>query len=498
MSSNSQHNVKYRRRNDSAAVPDSEAAHSQKRTVAGEPDRSNSDTSSTCSSATLWWTTRILVLGFGAWSMWKMLLPGTSTVVSDHDNVLLHDLRTILTQSNIDIGMITSVTVVTGGLSNRNFRVVIDGGRSFMVRVPGDYGQPEEIGYSAVHMIDRRVEAAVGIAAEHANLAPRAVARNLNTGVFVTTFMDHARTLQARDLQDTAYLQGVVSMLYKLHTEGEPWHGSQSTELLTEPDSKFLFPSISQVPVVTPYQRAVRRFDFVRALKSLAKTTDSEQHTAHPELPKSVYQVLEKVRVLEDLIGTATMALRHPDFSTKSRRICALHGDPAPANFLDDGKRLWMVDFEYSVFGDRFYDVANLCALNNLAEPYESQVLDSYASLVRKSNGWQAMDLDADPMWSDSFIKARHFLMKATLNTQEGSWAIVQHYTSDLKFDAEWSSHDNYLDYGLEFLHRVAAELDLPVAAQHVHTILGAIPSAVISKHLRQDLDRLFSKSTSG
>jgi thiamine kinase-like enzyme len=34
------------------------------------------------------------------------------------------------------------------------------------------------------------------------------------------------------------------------------------------------------------------------------------------------------------------------------------HNDLLPANLLDDGDRLWLIDFEYAGFGTAMFDVA--------------------------------------------------------------------------------------------------------------------------------------------
>ena len=38
--------------------------------------------------------------------------------------------------------------------------------------------------------------------------------------------------------------------------------------------------------------------------------------------------------------------------------IVFAHNDLLPANFLDDGKRLWLIDFEYAGFSTAMFDLA--------------------------------------------------------------------------------------------------------------------------------------------
>ena len=40
------------------------------------------------------------------------------------------------------------------------------------------------------------------------------------------------------------------------------------------------------------------------------------------------------------------------------------HHDLLPTNFMDDGKRLWLIDWEYGGFGTAMFDLANISANN--------------------------------------------------------------------------------------------------------------------------------------
>ena len=54
------------------------------------------------------------------------------------------------------------------------------------------------------------------------------------------------------------------------------------------------------------------------------------------------------------------------------------HHDLLPANFLDDGKRLWLIDWEYGAFGTAMFDLANIAAANSFDEVLEAQMLEHY------------------------------------------------------------------------------------------------------------------------
>ena len=41
------------------------------------------------------------------------------------------------------------------------------------------------------------------------------------------------------------------------------------------------------------------------------------------------------------------------------------HHDVLPTNFMDDGQRLWLIDWEYGAFGTAMFDLASIAANNS-------------------------------------------------------------------------------------------------------------------------------------
>ena len=54
------------------------------------------------------------------------------------------------------------------------------------------------------------------------------------------------------------------------------------------------------------------------------------------------------------------------------------HHDLLPANLIDDGKRLWLIDWEYGGFGTAMFDLANLSSNGSLNEANETELLERY------------------------------------------------------------------------------------------------------------------------
>ena len=59
------------------------------------------------------------------------------------------------------------------------------------------------------------------------------------------------------------------------------------------------------------------------------------------------------------------------DAAVRSQGVGATASDLVPANFLHDGQRLWVVDFEYCHVGHHEYDLANIASMNEFT-PEES------------------------------------------------------------------------------------------------------------------------------
>jgi thiamine kinase-like enzyme len=107
------------------------------------------------------------------------------------------------------------------------------------------------------------------------------------------------------------------------------------------------------------------------------------------------------------------------------------HNDLLAANFIDDGERLWIVDWEYAGMGDPFFDLGNFAVNNGLDEDGERALLAAYGS----------DDLPA--------LVAMRFMS----DFREAMWGVVQQAISSLDFDFV-----AYADEHFERLERTAAE----------------------------------------
>jgi thiamine kinase-like enzyme len=107
------------------------------------------------------------------------------------------------------------------------------------------------------------------------------------------------------------------------------------------------------------------------------------------------------------------------------------HNDLLNANFIDDGARLWLVDWEYAGMGDPFFDLGNFAVNHELTEESERVLLSAYGSD------------DAEAL----------VLMRFMSDFREAMWGVVQLAISELDFDFA-----TYAEEHFERLARTAAD----------------------------------------
>jgi len=256
-----------------------------------------------------------------------------------------------------------------GGITNHNFRVE-HGNELFFVRLGVDI--PE-------HGVYRFNELAASQAAFSCGISPEVV--HSESGAMVLRFID-GKTLEPENLRDQSTIQKVVSLLKKCHLE-MPQNLPGSTLIL------WVF----------------------QVIRGYAKTMWEGQSRMIPQLPR----FMEINRQLEKTVGAVEIRFGHNDLLA--------------GNFIDDGQRLWLIDWDYAGFNSPLFDLANLASNNEYTEILERLLLASYFE----------QDLTKD-LWK------RYFAMKCASLLREAMWSMVSEIHSTLDFD--------YLQYTTENLDR--------------------------------------------
>ncbi len=264
---------------------------------------------------------------------------------------------------------------LSGGLSNENFSVV-DGGEKYVVRMIGDD--------VPVHHVFRDNEFMASRAAHAAGFSPEVIhARN---GVMVIRFIN-GKTFEADDVR--ANLERIADLVRRFHTA--------MPRYVTGPGRLFW-----------PFH-VVR--DYANTLKA------------------------GKSRMLADVPGYIALAEKLEAVQPPLPIIYA-HNDLLPANFIDDSKKIWLIDFEYAAYSTAMFDLAGVSSMACFSPEQDVQLLASY--------------FGAAP--SAGLIKA-HAAMKCAALLREAMWSMV----SELHLKAPGV---NYEDYTAENLEGLEAAVD--------------------------------------
>lgn len=203
-----------------------------------------------------------------------------------------------------------------GGLTNLSY-VVKDADEKFVVRCGDDI---------PVHHVFRDRERAASIAAHAAGLSPEVV--HTEAGILVMRHID-GRTFAESDLR--ANIQRLAPLLRKCHR-------SVGAHLAGPPNFFWVF------HVIRDYARTIT--------------------TAESPFVGDVPRYLEANRLLE--------AAQIP------MPIVFGHHDLLPGNVMDDGDRLWLIDWEYGGFGTALFDLANLSANGAFVDAEDEALLVAY------------------------------------------------------------------------------------------------------------------------
>ena len=105
-------------------------------------------------------------------------------------------------------------------------------------------------------------------------------------------------------------------------------------------------------------------------------------------------------------------------FLAEPIKLRPCHNDLLDANFIDDGTRIRIIDWEYAGMGDPFFDLGNFSINHKQLTPDEDEILlAAYDSAVHTKR------------------LARLVLMRVVSDFREAMWGILQQGVSTLEVD---------------------------------------------------------------
>ena len=263
---------------------------------------------------------------------------------------------------------------VAGGITNYNF-LVEDTGSRYFVRTGVDI---------PVHGILRFNELAAAKAAEIVGLSPSIVYSE--QGLMVCHFIE-GHTYTEEDVRLPANLPRILDLVKRCHRE---------------------MPRRFRGPALI--------FWVFHVIRNYISELEEHRGTYLELLP----ELARKAEMLENVAGPC--------------RIVFGHNDLLAANFIDDGVRLWLIDWDYAGYNNPLFDLANLASNNGLSPEQEDWLLESYFET---------------PLTAQLSISFK--AMKSASLLRETLWSMVSEIHSTLDFDYARYTADNMARFDAAF-----------------------------------------------
>ena len=251
-----------------------------------------------------------------------------------------------------------------GGLTNNNY-LVTDNSHKFVVRLGEDILE---------HHILRSNELISTKAAYEAGIGPKVIYNS--PGVLVIEYIE-SKTLSPKEVRQN--IDKIIPLIKKTHQE---------------------IPKKLFGPAVIFWVFHIIR-NYINFLKNNQSTYTS---------------ILDKLTLDNDLLEKAS----------SPHQIVFGHNDLLPGNFLNDGSKIWLIDWEYSGFNSPLFDLGGIASNNDFSNNEEIYLLESY--FEKKVN-------------SDMLIK--YHAMKCSSLLRETLWSMVSELTSKIDFDYKEYTHEN-------------------------------------------------------
>ncbi|MBL8847516.1 MAG: phosphotransferase [Hyphomicrobium zavarzinii] len=263
-----------------------------------------------------------------------------------------------------------------GGITNKNF-VVRDRGRRYVVRTGGDI---------LAHGVVRANELAATRAAHAAGISPAVI--HAEPGIMVIEFIE-GRTFQPEDVRNPANLERLVDLIRRCHRD---------VALHLRGPAPMFWP----FHVIRDYGHTLR-----------------EGGSPHAGL---LPDLLARAERLEKAVGQIDVVFGHNDLLA--------------ANILDDGARLWLLDWEYAGFNSPLFDLGGLASNSEMPADLSEALLASYFGR---------------PI--DALLRRQAAAMTAASLLRETLWAMVSEIHSSVDFDYAAYTAENLARFETSYNH---------------------------------------------
>ena len=254
-------------------------------------------------------------------------------------------------------GQNVSIEPLSGGLTNTNYKIHVNG-KPFFVRVPGESTE--------LLAIDRNNEVHNTKAAASAGVAPKVLHHIPEHQAMVIEFIN-GKTMSKDSLNESGMPSRMAQAIKKLHA---------GPRFLTD----------------------FNMFRLTEYYLNLCRERNIEIPKGYPERMPTVNEI-EKAMSVNPL---ATVPCNN---------------DLLAENYIDDGKQLWLIDYEYSGNNDPTFELGNTCQEMQFNDDQIKEVCAAYFG-------------DATPQ-----MVARMKLNMIMSDVGWGLWAAIQANISTIEFD---------------------------------------------------------------
>jgi thiamine kinase-like enzyme len=271
-----------------------------------------------------------------------------------------------------------------GGLTNRVYQL-----SSAVLRVPGK-GTEE--------YINRTNEAVAARVAAEAHVSPDVIYADVTTGFMVTRMISNSVTMSPGLFKARLGSPARAGAVFrKLHTSGG----------------------------VFPF-----RFELFAMIDDYLKILSARD----VELPAGYHDVVKEAQDIRKVLAK------------KPAPLAPCHCDPLCENFLDDGTRMWIVDWEYSGMNDPMWDLGDLSVEGHFNEAQDAEMLVSY--------------FGGAPTAADH---GRMVIYKAMCDLLWTLWGLIQH--------ANNNPADDFAAYALNRFNRCKALMASREFSRHLNAV---------------------------
>jgi thiamine kinase-like enzyme len=278
-----------------------------------------------------------------------------------------------------------------GGLTNRNYRLDTPSG-SFVLRLAGE---------GTGDYIDRAAEWSNARVASHAGVNADLLYFCQTQGVMLTRFLERAPTMTPERFRDSGALARAGQALARLHGCGPAFQG---------------------------------RFELFEQIERYRAVLASRQ----ARIPPGFDSALSRAHEVRDALAASPVPL------------VACHCDPMVENFLDDGQRMYIIDFEYSGNNDPMWDLGDLSVEGSFDSSQDEQLLQSYF-------GGPAHPFD----------HGRMVMYKAMCDLLWTLWGTVQH--------ADGNPVEDFWEYSVQRLARCQELMERADFGRHLAAVRAGV-----------------------